>query len=284
MGKIRTRGRLTVLGALVLLTSCCPSAPEPSSLTGTIIVGVVADSPGFSVGFINPAGFDIGLMRAIGSTLHTQVTSTPLTIAEREPKLQHKNVTLTIATYSITTSRNQDGIDFAGPYMVTPQAFLIRADDTSISTDKDLKGKRVCTQKEGTGANVTIQGADMGTKPDTTEKCVDLLSKGDVDAVFTDELVLYGYTEARKGEFKVILPGDFGELQYYGIGLLGNHHADCLKLNDAINDYLRIQWRSDFKSTLQDAITAHPPDSNGGDFESHFKPSDSDQATLSCKL
>lgn len=283
---MRTTGWLTVLSVLVLLTSCgssCPLTPEPSILTGTIVVGVVDETPGFSLGALNPAGFDINLMKAIGATLRTPVTSTPLTIADRGPKLHSRNVTLTIAMYSITTARNEAGIDFAGPYMVTPQALLIRADDTRITTTDDLRGKSICTQKESTGSNVKIPGADMTTQPPTTAECVDLLGKGSTDAVFTDALILYGFTHVNKDKFKVILTGDFGELQYYGIGLLGHHHADCLKLNEVIRDYLRTQWRTDFRATLQDAVTAYPGDSSG-DFESHFKPHDSDMGKLACKL
>jgi glutamate transport system substrate-binding protein len=172
--KVRTRGVLTVLGALVLLAGCAPES-DPSILTGTIIVGVVEDSPGFAVGDFNPAGFDIDLMNAIGAGLHTPVTSKPFTVPDRERMLKSRNVTIAIATYSITPSRNQRGIDFAGPYMVSPQALLIRADDTSITTKDNLRGKSVCTEAEGTGAGVTIPGANMTTKPPTTKECVDNL-------------------------------------------------------------------------------------------------------------
>jgi glutamate transport system substrate-binding protein len=103
--------------------------------------------------------------------------------------------------------------------------------------------------------------------------------------VFASTLVLYGYTHADPGKFKVVLSGVFGELQYVGIGLLGHHHADCLKLNAVISDYLRTQWRHDFQTQFPDAVAAYPGnDTRGGDFESRFKPKDSDQTTRSCKL
>ncbi|MEO7196569.1 MAG: transporter substrate-binding domain-containing protein [Pseudonocardiaceae bacterium] len=285
MYRVRARGGwLAVLGSVVLLAGCAPE-PGPSILTGTIIVGVVEDSPGFGVGALNPAGFDIDLMNAVGARLRTPVTSKPFTIADRERMLDSSNVTIVIATYSITPARNQRGIDFAGPYMVGPQAFLVRADDMSITNNKDsLINKSVCTESEGTGKGVNIPGANMATKPPTTKDCVDYLLAHTTDAVFTDALVLYGYTHANPGKFKVVLPGAFGELQYYGIGLRGHHHADCLKLNAVISDYLRMQWRHDFQAELPDAVAAYPGnDTSGGDFESQFKPKDSDMA-LSCKL
>jgi glutamate transport system substrate-binding protein len=283
----RTRGWLTVMGALVLLAGCAPEPEsEPSILTGTVIVGVVDDAPGFAVGDLNPAGFDIDLMNAVGVGLRTPVTAKPLTVTDRESMLHSRNVTIVIATYSITTSRNQQGIDFAGPYLVGPQAVLVRADDTTITTNKDsLRGKSVCTVAAGTATGVIIPGANMTTRPRTDRECVDGLRDHSTDAVLTDAIILYGYTRANPGKFKVVFPGVFGELQYYGIGLLGHHHADCLKLNAVISDYLRTQWRHDFQAELPDAVAAYSgSDTSGGDFESNFKPKVSDQAALSCKL
>ncbi|MGH3810197.1 MAG: transporter substrate-binding domain-containing protein [Pseudonocardiaceae bacterium] len=280
---MRTRGWLTVLGALVLLVGC--GDPDPSILTGTIIVGVVEDQPGFGAGALNPAGFDIDLMNAIGVGLSTPVTAKPFTYADREPMLKSSNVTLVIATYSITPARNQQGIDFAGPYMISPQALLIRADDTSVTTKDSLKNKSVCTIAKSTGVPVNLPIVNTMTQHLTARECVDDLRAHNIDAVFTDALVLYGYTHANPGKFKVVLPGVFGELQYYGIGLRGRHHADCLKLNAVISDYLRTQWRHNFQTQFPDAVTAYPgSDTSGGDFESRFKPKGSDQTTLSCKL
>lgn len=288
MRKVRTGGWLTVVGVLVLLAGCAPESnlsPGSSILGQQITVGVLDDAPGFEVGDRNPAGFDIDLMSAIGTELHTPVTSTPLTSADRESLLKSGNVEIVIAAYSITSQRNQQGIDFAGPYMVSPQALLIRADDKSITDMDSLKGKSVCTVGTTTGSTVIIPGANMSTKEPTTEDCVNLLRKHNTDAVFTDTILLYGYTKANPGAFNVVLSGVFGELQYYGIGLLGHHHADCLKLNAVIRDYLRAQWRQDFQAALPDAVAAYPgSDTSGGDFESRFKPQYSDMLRLSCKL
>ena len=274
---------LAVGGALLVLVGCGSTTPAPSILKGPIVVGVGDSAPGFALGDINPTGFDIDLMNAIGAGLHTPVANTPLTSADRAGKLKNGTATIVIATYAITTQRNQDGVDFAGPYMITPQALLVRAADTRI-TDKDsLVGKSVCTVRTTTNAAVTITGANMATHKPTTRECVDLLEQGGTDAVFSDTLILYGFTHAEPGKFKVVLSGAFGELQYYGVGLLGQHHADCLTLNSVISDYLRTQWRHDFIDTLPDAADAYRG-GMGGDFEGQFKPKDSDMATLSCKL
>jgi glutamate transport system substrate-binding protein len=191
---------------------------------------------------------------------------------------------LVIHTYSITSSRNQDGIDFAGPYMISTQALLVRADDKRIKTKDDLEGKSVCVVGTTTGASVNIPGASKAAQP-TTKQCVDQLTEKNTDAVFTDTLLLYGYAHAYRDKLKVVLPGVFGENQYYGVGLFRGHKADCLKLNEIIREYLRTQWRQDFRATLPTAVAAFPGnDTNAGDFESQFKPTDNDMTRLSCKL
>lgn len=275
--------RLAVGGSLLVLAGCTSPPPPPSILTAPLAVGVGDRAPGFSLGDTNPAGFDIDLMNAIGARLHTPVANTPLTSTDRAGKLKSGTATIVIATYSITTQRNQDGIDFAGPYMITPQALLVRGNDTRITGKDSLAGKSVCTVSTTTNAAVPIPGANMATRDPSTQECVDLLERGGTDAVFSDTLILYGFTHAAPGKFKVVLSGVFGELQYYGVGLLGQHHEDCLKLNSVISDYLRTQWRHDFVDTLPDAADAYRG-GTGGDFEGLFKPKDSDMATLSCKL
>jgi glutamate transport system substrate-binding protein len=284
----RARALLAVAGALALTGAGCSPRPDPSILRGTIIVGVADDAPGFAESDINPSGFDIDLMNAVGAGLNTQVTHTPITSADRAAKLKTHQATIVIDTYSITGARNRDGIDFAGPYMVSTEALLVRGDDKRIAAKDSLRGKSVCTVGTTTGAGVTIPGAIMGTpgttRP-TTRACVDDLLKKNTDAVFTDSLLLYGYAHAYRGRLKVVLPGVFGENQYYGIGLLAHHRADCLKLNQVIKDYLRTQWRRDFQDTLPAAVAAAPgSDTSAGDFESVFKPTNTDMTRLSCKL
>lgn len=289
MGGALRRSWSVVICALFFLTGCA-SAPDSATvdssiLRGPIIVGVLNDLPGFSVGSLNPAGFDIDLMNAIEAGLKTPVTSKPFTFADRASMLSSGHVTLAIAAYSMTPARNRAGIDFAGPYMVAPMALLIRADDTSITSKDSLKGKSVCVIAGTTGEEVIIPGANMTSKGSTTQQCVENLSNHNTDAVLTDSLIQYGYAHANPGKFKVVLTGAFGELQYLGVGMLAHHHKDCIALNSLIKDYLRTQWRHDFMAEFPEAVAAYPGnDSSKGDFESQFKPKDSDITALSCKL
>ncbi|AQZ65339.1 putative glutamate transporter glutamate-binding protein [[Actinomadura] parvosata subsp. kistnae] len=282
--------RPVALAVLLTIAGCGgPSTTqEPSILVGTISVGMADDAPGFALNAIRPTGMDVNVATAIGRELGLPIAPRPITSADREPALKRKTATLVIHTYSITADRNKNGIDFAGPYMVSTQALLVRDDNKKLGTVASLKDQTICTVQTTTGGEVVIPGAIMGksaTIQPTTRQCVEAVRGGDNAALFTDTLLLYGYVQANPGVFRIILPGVFGQKQYYGVGLLGNHHADCVRLNQAITKYLSTQWRTDLLSTLPEAAKDFPGgDQSAGDFESTFKPTSEDMERLSCQL
>jgi glutamate transport system substrate-binding protein len=286
----RTRRTGAIVGllvlALALASAGCSSSPAKATsiLTGTVNVGFVDDAPGFSEGTHNPVGFDIDLKNFLATKLGVQTAPVQLTYADRPGALKSKEVTLVIATYTITTERNQSGIDFAGPYMVSPQALLVRVDDNRFAKKDDADDKSICTVGTTTGNDTPVSKV-KGQVTATTQDCVTLLGAHNTDAVFTDELILYGYVRANPGKFKIVLPGVFGELQYQGIGMLGGHHGDCLTINKMVTEYLNTQWAQDFRTNFPTVVADFPGTNPAdGNFESKFKPSANDMSLLSCKL
>jgi glutamate transport system substrate-binding protein len=279
------RATALVLG-LLLLAGCSPEQEDKKSPLedATVAVGMVNDSPGLSIGTTKLAGFDVDLVAALGRNLRSQMPPTLLNSGDRDGYILLKKATIVVAGYSITQERRDAGVDFAGPYIVSPQAMMVRRNDNRFIGATSIQRKRICVVEGTTGPPVPLPGAIRGVAATTHQGCVDMLARGDADAVFTDELILHGFTHANRGKFKVVLPGIFGSNQYYGVGLLRGRHADCERLNDAIKDFLQNQWRHDFQDTLQDAVAAYPGNKPGGDFESHFKPTDTDIRKLSCKL
>ncbi|MGW2148300.1 transporter substrate-binding domain-containing protein [Nonomuraea bangladeshensis] len=262
--------------------TCPPSSGKGASLlSGTIAVGVTNDSPGFAVGGASGklSGFDIQVMKALEDPASRRATAaTILTVANRAASLKDGHAELVIATFSITSDRKADGIDFAGPYMTTPQALLVRADDNRMNTREDLAGKVVCAVEDTTGHKVTIQDANLDNPAPTTNACVDKLENKLADAVFDDEIILHGFMQARPGKYKIIFPGAFGTIQQYGIAMERGHGADCEAITTIIIDYVKEQWTTDFKAHLTSAVDAYPED-----FETRFKPAPSDISRVSCK-
>jgi hypothetical protein len=81
-----------------------------------------------------------------------------------------------------------------------------------------------------------------------------------------------------------VLPGTFGTMQYYGIGMLGGRIKECQHLNKIIEEYLRVQWRIDFMAFLPTAVEQTPGTATDGDFESRFKPPVTMMTALSCQV
>jgi glutamate transport system substrate-binding protein len=277
---------LTAMGSIAALALAgCQSddqnsAPGPraaATAAAPLVVGINTDTPGFSFGPPeNPQGMDIDLMNWVGKALQRPTPPTIMTAGNRGVYLKTKRATIIIATYSITPQRRQDGIEFAGPYMVSSQALLVRTDDWRISDKSSVKNKSVCGVSGTTGSSVTIPGAITSTKAKSVLQCVKLLSRADTDAVFDDTLVLYGYMQRYPGKYRVVLPGVFGELQYYGIGFLANSPGLCKDLTQVIQNYLLTQWQQDFQSTFPSVASKFP------DYASRFKPAPADVDNYDC--
>jgi len=123
------------------------------------------------------------------------------------------------------------------------------------------------------------------TQVQTTQDCLDLLNSNNTDAAFTAALILYGYINANPGKYIVVLPGVFGELQYAGVRLKGGHHADCVKLNEALTGFLNNEWVQDFQIDFPVASKTYTGSNDSiGNYISVFKPTADDLRQLSCKL
>jgi glutamate transport system substrate-binding protein len=134
---------------------------------GKINVGVRFDQPG--LGFKGgtdemPAGFDVEMAKLLVADLCIDPTDTSAvnyeeTISDnREPYLESGRVDIVAASYSITDERRQK-VGQAGPYFITGQQVLVKA-DSDVESIEDLKGQEVCSASGSTSLeNVTAAGA-----------------------------------------------------------------------------------------------------------------------------
>nr|WP_269330519.1 transporter substrate-binding domain-containing protein [Kineosporia babensis] len=242
-----------VSAAALVLTACGDERESLFDGQNAISIGYVVDSPGFSWGEEDPQGLDASLATALYASLKSpdmpsdEQTKVRLNnVGERDAAILDRKTTLVAAAYSITPARNQKGIDFAGPYLKTGQAFLVPKG--SSATPADLQGRSVCVVS-GTTAPADSSGLSDLTTRDKVSQCIELLNDGAVEAVFDDTLVLYGYMGLPdyKNDYRIIEDVK-GRTQYYGIGILGGHQEDCERVNEAIKKYLAGNWKSDFAS------------------------------------
>jgi glutamate transport system substrate-binding protein len=293
----RTLKRVAVVAvtsvSLLLLPSCAGSNQDADQESSnpfpgdSITVGLPDDLPGFGVG-TNPAtGFDANLARLVTNDLKKPMTPTNLKAAQRDAALLGtggKKVSMVVSAYSIVQSRLDKGLIFAGVYMKTPQAFLVRTDDGTDWSRETIVEKDVCAVNGTTGSQSNFpEGTNIVERP-VMKECVSLLSKNKVDAVFDDEIVLWGYQRESSGIFTVVPIESIGQEQYYGIGLQAQDKdaKQCKKVAEIVEKYVRsTQWRIDFRAYLPAAENAHLADDD--DFEATFKPGPDEVGANSCR-
>ena len=187
---------------------------------GEITIGVKFDVPPF--GFKNPQtgeveGFDVDMGNHIADALGVEATFIEAISDNRIPFLQDKTADLILSTMTITTDRDAD-IDFSRPYYIAHGRILV-PEDSDITQESDLNGKRVCTAAASTYELEIIPDIAPDAKiesVDTYSECLELLENGAVDAEVTDDIILAGQIE-QAGGLKLI--GDDLTTDPYGIGI-----------------------------------------------------------------
>lgn len=253
---------------LALTASACGGGGSGGGGAGgdKIVVGTKYDQPGF--GLKNPdgtmSGFDVDVARYVAKELgysDDQIEWKESPSAQRETLIANDQVRYIVATYSITDKRKEK-ITFAGPYLLTGQSLLVRADNTDITGAESLENnKKLCSVTGSTPAQ-RIKDKYPGVQLqqyDTYSACVEALRNGAIDAVTTDEVILAGYAAQTPGAFKIV-GKPFSE-ERYGIGLKKDDAELRAKINDALEKMEKDgAWQAAFDKNLGPAgITAPPP-------------------------
>src|SRR6478672_6326280 len=184
--KVRVAAAVALAIALPFSATACGGGGGGGGGGDTIVIGTKFDQPG--LGLKNPdgtmSGFDVD-----------------------------------VATYSITDARKEK-VDFAGPYLITGQSLLVKADNTDITGPESLQNNKKLGSVSGSTPAQRIKDKYPGVQLqqyDTYSACVEALKNGAIDAVTTDEVILAGYAAQSPGAFKIV-GKPFSE-ERYGIGL-----------------------------------------------------------------
>ncbi|WP_372433140.1 transporter substrate-binding domain-containing protein [Myceligenerans indicum] len=268
--------------ALALSSGCAPSGgAEPACVQAVprddndrVTIGLHSDLPGWSYAPDDASwsGFDYEFARWLGHYCGFTVTPTRIASAQRETALISGQLDLVIATYSITDER-KDVVSFAGPYARTQQGVMVR-DGSRIAGLEDLAGHTVCAARGTTSADQLVRFLPDAIldERDGFGQCTRALIEGDVDAVSTDQLILYGFAAARsplqeeaEGSLTV-LDDVFGHQELYGIGIPYGEVRLCEALTEAIDAAIVSQWWTDaFENALPEVTS--PEEFRPADYE-----------------
>jgi glutamate transport system substrate-binding protein len=232
---------------------------------GRLRIGVKFDQPGLAnvePGQTRPEGFDVEIAKLAAAGLgfaDDEVEFVETVTPNREPFLKQGTVDMIVASYTINDER-KEVIDFAGPYYITGQDFLV-LEDSEIQSEDDLAGTVVCSVDASTSA-MRIEEDYPDTELvtyDTYPKCLDDVRTGNADAMTTDDSILRGYAAVEDSGFRVL--GEQISEEPYGIGL----PKDEEELRNAVNDILEQAaqdgtWVDAFEYTLGDTDGVEQPE------------------------
>ncbi|OBK75197.1 glutamate ABC transporter substrate-binding protein [Mycobacterium sp. 1274761.0] len=248
---LRVAGAVALSLALPLAATACGGGDENS-----IVIGTKVDQPGLGQKSRDGkmSGFDVDVATYIAKELGyspDKIEWKESPSGQRETLIQNDQVKFIAATYSITDARKQK-VSFAGPYLVTGQSLLVKADNKDITGAQSLQNnKKLCSVSGSTPAQ-RIKDEYPGVQLqqyDTYSACVEALKNGAIDAVTTDEVILAGYAAQSPGVFKIV-GKPFSE-ERYGIGLKKGDTELCNKISDAIKKMVSDgAWKSAWDKNL----------------------------------
>ncbi|MFJ8431238.1 transporter substrate-binding domain-containing protein [Kitasatospora sp. NPDC094019] len=275
---MRGNGGLLLAGVLVGLLSLSGCSDQQKSMFDQEIihVGIKNNQPGTSMlnSNHNWEGFDVQIANQITKALGSTPFFNDVASAQREAVLISHADDLVIATYSITPAR-MDLVHFIGPYAVTQQGFMVRAENAQIDSLEGFREKTVCSWTGTTSLEELRILAKSGflrvIEKSDVEQCREELMADRAFAVSTDQLLLYGIAESDP-RLKVVPKVTVGTKNYYGVGIRKNRQEDCRRIRDFLRQYVvGSDW-------VRDLRTAIP----GIDNPEDFRPNPLDTARFSC--
>jgi polar amino acid transport system substrate-binding protein len=136
---------------------------------------------------------------------------------------------------SITEERSKK-IAFSKPYYKSGLSIVVKGDNNSITSFKDLEGKRIAVQIGTTGAEEArkIKDAKVREYNSNSEAYMELKAGG-VDAVVND-LPVNEYYLTKSGEKNAKIVGDIVNAEEYGMAVTKKNTELVEKVNKAIDE------------------------------------------------
>lgn len=202
----------------MLLTAACGSGANDSiKSSGVLRVGTEGTYAPFS--FHDPAtgelaGYDVDVARAVGQKLgvRVQFVETPWDSIFAALEADRFDV---VANEVTINAERKAKYDLSEPYSVAEGVIVTRADDDSITSLADLKGK---TTAQSTTSNWAQVARDAGARVEAVEgftQAITLLNQGRVDATINDSIAVYAYL-AETNDTSVKIAGQTGERSEQG--------------------------------------------------------------------
>jgi His/Glu/Gln/Arg/opine family amino acid ABC transporter permease subunit len=228
-----------LLLAALLLTACGSSASDgdsPVKSAGMLRVGTEGVYSPFS--YHDPAtgqlvGYDVDVARAVADKLGVKIEFVETPWDSIFAALEANRFDVVANEVTITAERKAK-YDLSVPYSVGEGVIVTRANDNSITSLADLKGR---VAAENATSNWSDVARKAGARVETVEgftQAISLLNQGRVDVVVNDSIAVYAYL-AEKNDKSVKIAATIGEKSEQGFAARKNSGL-LPDLNRAIDD------------------------------------------------
>ncbi len=232
---------LIVLGMFVLalgLAGCGGQKQQPAAQAKVLKVG--SDTAFAPFEFQDEktkeyVGFDMDLIKAIGKQMGYEVQVQSMNFDGLIPALEAGNIDATISAMTITDERAQK-VNFSKPYYKSGLTMVVKTNNDSIKSFKDLEGKSIGVQIGTTGADEAkkIKNAKI-REFNTAPEAILELRAGGVDAVIND-MPVNEYYLAQGGSKDAKSVGDRLTSEDYGIATAKKNTELNEKINKALEE------------------------------------------------
>ena len=241
MTKYARRAALAVALLAALFLAACGShgshsGENPVQASGVLRVGTEGTYAPFS--FHDPAtgqltGYDVDVAKAVGDKLGVKVefVETPWDSIFAALGANRFDV---VANQVTITPERQAKYDMSEPYAIGEGVIVTRADDNTIHSLDDLKGKVAAESATSNWADVA---RDAGARVEVVEgftQAIKLLNQGRVDATINDSLAVYAYL-AETGDTSVKIAATTGQKSEQGFAARENSGL-LPELNKALDE------------------------------------------------
>ena len=178
----------------------------------------------------------------------------------REPFIQNGQVDIVVATYTINDTRKQV-VDFAGPYYIAGQSFLVpKGNPNNITDPENLGDNVICTVTGSTSEKNIREYTNNVITVDKYSDCLEPIRTGQAKALTTDNVILAGLVSQNPDEFEVT-DGTFTS-EPYGIGLAKGDDEFRAFINDTLEaSFTDGRWEEAWKKTAGTVLpTPEPPE------------------------
>ncbi|WP_319457720.1 MULTISPECIES: ABC transporter permease subunit [unclassified Mycobacterium] len=178
-------------------------------------------------------GYDVDVAKAVGEKLGVPVEFVETPWDSIFAALEAKRFDVVANEVTINPER-QAKYDLSQPYSVGEGVIVTRANDDSIKSLGDLKGK---TTAQSSTSNWAQVARDAGANVEAVEgfaQAITLLNQGRIDATVNDSIAVYAYL-AETGDKSVKIAANTGEKSEQGLAATKNSGL-LPELNGALDD------------------------------------------------